>query len=84
MFGIFENARTEAEAQQIVETRWRNARLMLNGDQVTRGQEVLFKLLLGEVVEEQLRSQRQTRMLLYLVLGLGGETVIYQAIRLLS
>ena len=81
LLGLFGNARIEAEAQELVETRWRNAQLMLNGDKVSRQQEVMFKLMLGEVVEEQMRNERQMKLLTWLLVVVGGETIIYQAIR---
>lgn len=80
MFGLFGNARVEAEAQQLVETRWRNAQLMLNGDNVSRQQEVMFKLMLGEVVEEQLRNERQLKLMMAIVGVVGVETTVQLAL----
>ena len=83
-FGLFEHTRTEVEAQELVETRWRNAKLMLNGDSVTKAQEVLFKLILGEVVEEQIRNQRQLKIIAWLVAFAVGEGAIGILLRVIG
>ena len=56
-FGLFGNAQLEVQAQEIVEARWRNAKLKLNSGQVTPQQEIMFKELLTEVVRDQLSNQ---------------------------
>ena len=86
-FGLFGSTQVEVEAQGLVDARWERIRLALNGDAVTRAQEVLFKGLLDEVVREQLENQRALRNLAsalkvqrWLIVLLAGETIFVQVV----
>ena len=85
--GLFDNTRFEVDAQRLVEARWENARLMLNGDNVTKQQEVMFKLMLTEVVRDQLANQntlqRLSRMISLLWVGIVAVGIETLAVRFL-
>ena len=87
-FGLFGNAQLEVQAQEIVEARWRSAKLKLNGDQVTEQQEIMFKELLTEVVRDQLVNQlalraieRTLRWVWLAIAAVGVETIVLQAVK---
>ena len=88
IFGLFGNAELEVKAQELVEARWRSAKLKLNGDDVTPQQEIMFKELLTEVVRDQLNNQlalraieQGLRVVRWVIAALIAETVIVQALQ---